>query len=701
MGQETGPTRGVPNRLSRETSPYLLQHQWNPVDWYPWGEEAFARARAEDKAILLSVGYSACHWCHVMERESFEDPAIADLMNRHFVSVKVDREERPDVDAIYMEAVQSMTGHGGWPMTVFLTPEGLPFYGGTYFPPQDRHGLPGFPRLLESVAEFYREHRGQTEEMGRRMVDRLREAGRARPGGDLLTRDVLDAAFPALQGQFDPAHGGLGRAPKFPQPMTFDFLLRYWRRTGAPDALSMVRRTLDQMARGGIYDQLGGGFHRYSVDGAWLVPHFEKMLYDQSQLVRLYLHAWQATGEPVYRRVVEETLDYVLREMTHPAGGFFSTQDADSEGEEGRFLLWDEAEVRAVLDSEGARAALLYWGLGDGPNFEGRNILFVPRERDEVARALGHTRERLDALVADARARLFAARERRVKPGRDEKVLAGWNGMMLRAFAEAAAVLDRADYREAAERNAAFLLAQLRPQGRLLRSWKDGQAKLLGYLEDHAMVADGLLALYEATFDRGWLEGSRAIADAMLALFWDPDAEAFFDTGADHEALVVRPRSLFDSAVPCGTSVAADVLLRLALLLDEPAYERPALSALRAVLSLMTRYPSGAGRFLSALDFYLGPPVEVAIVWPSGPLPAADVSAAALAREAFHRYLPSRVMAGAAEPETGGVALLAGKVARDGRPTAYVCERYACQAPTTEAAELGRQLDRRAGDRTA
>jgi len=693
MAKETG----SPNRLSRESSPYLLQHQWNPVDWYPWGEEAFARARAEDKPILLSVGYSACHWCHVMERESFEDPAIADLMNRHFVSVKVDREERPDVDAIYMDAVQSMTGHGGWPMTVFLTPEGHPFYGGTYFPPQDRHGLPGFPRLLESVADFYREHRGQTEDMGRRMVDRLREASHLRPAGDLLTPAALATAFQGLRGQFDPAHGGLGRAPKFPQPMTFDFLLRHWRRTGATEALAMVRQTLDAMARGGIYDQLGGGFHRYAVDERWLVPHFEKMLYDQSQLARLYLHAAQATGEPAYRRVVEETLDYVLREMTHPTGGFFSTQDADSEGEEGRFFLWDEAEVRAVLDPEAARAALLYWGLADGPNFEGRNILFRPRDRDEAARALGQSPERLEAVIADARTRLFAVRERRIKPGRDEKVLAGWNGMMLRALAEAAAALDRSDYRQAAERNAAFLLAELRPAGRLLRTWKDGQAKLLGYLEDHAMVADGLLALYEATLDRRWLDASHALADAMLRLFWDPDAEAFFDTGTDHETLVVRPRSLLDSAVPCGTSVAADVLLRLAVLLDEPAYERPALSALRAVLPLMTRYPSGAGRFLSALDFYLGPPVEIALVWPSGPVPARENPAAALAREASHRYLPTRVMAGAPESEAAGVALLAGKVAREGRPTAYVCERYACQAPTTEPAELARQLDERAG----
>jgi uncharacterized protein YyaL (SSP411 family) len=686
------------NRLARETSPYLLQHQHNPVDWYPWGPEAFERARAEGKPLLLSVGYSACHWCHVMERESFEDPAIAGLMNQSFVNVKVDREERPDVDAIYMQAVQALTGRGGWPMTVFLTPEGVPFYGGTYFPPQDRHGLPGFPRVLDAVAAFYRDQPDRTAQMGKELLDRLRQSAEVRPSGELLTRDLLDEARRGLRREYDPRHGGLGGAPKFPQPMAFDFLLRHWHRTGAEDALAMVRQTLTRMARGGIYDQLGGGFHRYAVDQVWLVPHFEKMLYDQSQLARLYLHAWLCTGEAEYRRVCVETLDYVVREMTHPAGGFYSTQDADSEGEEGKFFLWDAGEMQAVLEADEARVALRYWGVLDGANFEGRNILHVPREPDEVATTLGLARPELDTLLARARAKLFLAREPRVKPGRDEKVLAAWNGMMLRAFAEAAAALQRPDYRAVAEANAGFLLAALRrPDGRLLRTWKDGQAKLLGYLEDYAMVADGLLALHEATGGARWLEAARELADELVRLYWDPGAEAFFDTGADHEALIVRPRSLFDSAVPCGSSVAADLLLRLAALDGDPARERLGLAAIRAVAPLMGRHPSGFGRFLSALDFHLGSPLEVALVWPDGP-GAPDL--APLLRELHSRYLPSRVVAGAPESGVARLALLAGKTARGGRPTAYLCERHACQAPTGDPAELGRQLDgrgRRAG----
>jgi uncharacterized protein YyaL (SSP411 family) len=684
----------TPNRLAGETSPYLLQHQYNPVDWYPWGEEALGRARREDKPVLLSVGYSACHWCHVMERESFEDPDIARLMNERFVSVKVDREERPDVDSIYMQAVQAMTGHGGWPMTVFLTPDGVPFYGGTYFPPADRHGMPGFPRVLEAVSEFYREKRGEAVQVGRELLERLRQAERVRAGRDLLTPQILDAAYQGLRAEFDSHHGGLGRAPKFPQPMAFDFLLRYWRRRELPEALQMVRHTLTRMARGGIYDQLGGGFHRYSVDQVWLVPHFEKMLYDQAQLVLLYLQAWQATGDPEYRRVTEETLDYVVREMTHPGGGFYSTQDADSEGEEGKFFLWDQVEIEALLDPDAARAALQYWGVADGPNFEGRSILHVPRDPGEAATALGVTPDRLAELIRGARATLFAHREGRIKPGRDEKVLAGWNGMMLRAFAEASRALGRPDYLRVAERNAEFLLSALVVDGRLLRTWKDGRAKLLGYLEDHAMVADGLLALHEATLDRQWLDAARRLGEAMLDLFWDPEAEGFFDTGRDHEALVVRPRSLFDSAVPCGSSVAADVLLRLAVLTGSESFERRGVDTIRSVAPLMGRYPSGFGRFLGALDFHLGSPVEVAVVWAQDSAPA---DREPLVGEVFRRYLPNRVVTGAVEGAGGDLPLLAGKRAFGGRPTAYVCERYACQAPTTEAATLGGQLDGRGG----
>ena len=680
------------NRLAAETSPYLLQHAHNPVDWYPWSPEAFELARRADKPVLLSVGYSACHWCHVMERESFENDEIAALMNQLFVSIKVDREERPDVDQIYMQAVQSMTGRGGWPMTVFLTPDGVPFYGGTYFPPEDRHGMPAFPRLLRSIADAYHSRRGEVLEAGRQLVEAMGQSGRLTASSNLLSRDVLLRAYMGLGGEFDERDGGLGQAPKFPQPMTWEAVLRVGRRAGDARGLEMLQLTLDRMARGGIYDQLGGGFHRYSVDGQWLVPHFEKMLYDNAQLASLYLHGWLATGEPLYRRVAEETLDYVQREMTHPAGGFYSAQDADSEGVEGKFFVWSPDEIRAVLgDPALARAALAYWGVDDGPNFEGHSILFVPRDPQEVAGALGITGDALTTAIARARALLYAEREKRVHPGLDDKVLASWNGLMLAAFAEAAAVLGRADYLAVAVRNADFLNRQMVRDGRLLRSWKDGQARITGYLEDYSMVGTGLLALYEATFDRRWLDESRRLADEALRLFWSADRETFFDTGHDQEALVVRPRNLFDNAVPSGTSVAIDWLLRLAVILGEERYETIALAALRPMADLMQRYPSGFGRYLSALDFHLGPVAEVALVW----RPGEERAVAPLLDTVFGRYQPNRVVVGAAEgdPAGAGLPLLAGRGSVGGRPTAYVCRHYVCQLPVTEPDALARQLD--------
>ncbi len=678
------------NRLSRETSPYLLQHAHNPVDWYPWSPEAFERARREDKPVLLSVGYSACHWCHVMERESFEREEIAALMNELFVNIKVDREERPDVDQIYMQAVQSMTGHGGWPMTVFLSPDGVPFYGGTYFPPEDRHGLPAFPRLIQAVAEAYRSRRGEVVESGRQLIEAMRQHERLRQSASLLTDDILMTAYQALVQEFDEREGGVGQAPKFPQPMNWEFVLRFWKRTGNPRALDMARLTLTKMARGGMYDQLGGGFHRYSVDAHWLVPHFEKMLYDNAQLASLYLHAWLATGDAEYRRITEETLDYILREMAHPAGGFFSAQDADSEGEEGKFFVWSDDELRAALpDAEMARAALAYWGVSGGPNFEGRNILCVPREPAAVAEELGLSPDRLAGLIAGARKILFAIRDRRVHPGLDDKVLASWNGLALAAFAEAGRALDRPDYTAAAVKSGEFLTSAMLNGGRLLRSWKDGQARIKGYLEDYAMVGAGLLALYEATFDRRWLEESRRLAEGALSLFWDAEKEIFFDTGADQEALVVRPRNLYDNAVPSGSSVAIDWLLRLAVFFGEERYEPLALKALRPMADLMGRHPSGFGRYLTALDFHLGPVAEVALVLPAGP-----EDAASLVREIFGRYLPNRVVVGAAQgsPAAAGMPLLTDRPAVDGRPTAYLCRRFVCQAPVTDPQALARQL---------
>src|SRR5262245_26323034 len=664
------------NRLAHETSPYLLQHAHNPVDWYPWGEEAFERARREEKPILLSVGYSACHWCHVMERESFENPTIAGRMNEHFVNVKVDREERPDVDQIYMQAVQSMTGHGRWPMTVFLAPDGRPFYGGTYYPPVPRHGMPSFPQLLEAIANAWQERRGEVLQSSEQITGELNRAERLRGASRLLTDEVLFSAFQGIGAQFDERLGGLGGAPKFPQPMIWEFVLRFWKRSGNPHARDMVTTTLTRMARGGIYDQLGGGFHRYSVDAEWLVPHFEKMLYDNAQLASLYLHASLAFGAPEYRRVCEETLDYVLREMTDPAGGFYSAQDADSEGEEGKFFVWTADEIRAVLGAD-AETALAYWGVDRGPNFEGKSILWVPGEPDP---------ER----IAPMRRRLFETREPRVRPLRDDKVLAAWNGLMCRAFAEAGRALGRADYVAVAARNAAFVLDAMRADGRLLRTWKAGRAKLKGYLEDYAMVAAALLDVYEATFERRWLDEARRLADDMLGLFWDESVEGFFDTGADHEALIVRPRNIFDNAVPSGSAVALETLLRLREFTGEDGYWMKGVAGLRSMADLMSRHPTGFGRFLCAHDFNLGPITEVALVWPD------DDVAGPLTAEVLGRYLPNRVVVGGAagDPDAArGVPLLEGRQAIGGKATAYVCRNFACDLPVSEVDALARQLD--------
>jgi len=676
------------NRLANETSPYLLQHANNPVDWHPWGEVALAKARAEDKPILLSIGYSACHWCHVMEHESFEDEQIAGLMNQLFVNIKVDREERPDLDSIYMSAVQALTGRGGWPMTMFLTPDGAPFYGGTYFPPQDRGHMPGFPRVLRSVAEAYRTRRAEVGKSAEQLTAML---GRqvAPQASQYLAPELLDQALRALLPQFDMQEGGLGGAPKFPQPMALEFLLRSYRRTGSPEALAAAQLTLDKMACGGIYDQLGGGFHRYSVDAVWLVPHFEKMLYDNAQLARVYLQAYQVTGEPLFRRVVEETLEYVRCEMTDPGGGFYSTQDADSEGEEGKFFVWTPQEIEAVLGGEDARLLCAYFDVTEQGNFEHHTILRVAASVEAVALTLGVDPAGAQAVIERGRRGLFEARERRVKPGRDEKVLTAWNGLMLRAFAEAAVALDRDDYREQARRNAEFVLANLRRDGRLLRTWKDGQAKLNGYLEDYACFADGLLSLYEATFDPRWLAEARSIADVMIEQFADDSAGGFYVTGKDHERLVSRPKDLFDNATPSGNSVAAEALLRLGLLSGQGLYREAAERVLRLLGVIAAQHPAAFGRLLCALDFYLGSPKEIAIV---GQPDAADT--ASLTRTVFSRYAPNKVVAGcapnAAPPD---IPLLADRPARNGKATAYVCQNYVCQAPATTPEELARQLE--------
>ncbi len=679
------------NRLANETSPYLLQHKENPVDWYPWGEEALLRAREEDKPVLLSVGYSACHWCHVMERESFEDEETARMMNEHFVNIKVDREERPDIDSIYMAAVQALTRHGGWPMTVFLTPDGAPFYGGTYFPPVPSRGMPSFQQLLLGIAEAYENRREEVLQSATSVRDFLRAStAAAMPQAEATGAELLDRAASALLSQLDRRFGGFGAAPKFPQAMNLEVLLRHHHRTGDRSALDGVQLTLRSMANGGIYDQLGGGFARYSVDAYWLVPHFEKMLYDNALLSRLYLETYQATKDAFYRRIAEETLDYVLRDMTSEEGGFYSAEDADSEGVEGKFYVWTPGELQTLLDPDEADLAVRYWDVTQRGNFEGKNILHVPLPPEAVAEEFGLSPEGLRKRITEIRNKLFVARERRVRPGRDEKILAAWNGLMLRSLALAARVTGREDYLEAAVRNATFIVEKMKEGGRIHRSYKDGRARFNGYLEDYAMVAHGLIALYEATFEARWLVEADALMEAVSELFWDEEVRAFFDTPADHEELVTRPRDVYDNAAPSGTSVATDVLLGLSLFLDRADYRQRAEDILGELAGGMEKIPGAFGRLLCALDFATAQPREIAIV---GDQAAADTGA--LLDTVFSAYLPNKVVAGRDpdDDEAGGlIPLLEGRTARENKATAYVCVGYSCQTPTADPEELTRQL---------
>ncbi|MDT7542624.1 MAG: uncharacterized protein QOE33_2528 [Acidobacteriota bacterium] len=681
------------NRLAGETSPYLLQHAHNPVDWNPWDDEALARSRAEDKPILLSIGYSACHWCHVMERESFENEEIARVMNENFVNIKVDREERPDLDQIYMNAVQMMTGHGGWPLTVFLTPDLIPFYGGTYFPPVDRHNIPGFPRVLVGIAQAYRSDPEGVTQTASSILGELRRMGAARESSDALNTQLLDSAASGIRRTFDPRHGGFGSAPKFPAPMSLEFLLRIYQRTGDEEFLKIVTHTCRKMAEGGMYDQLGGGFHRYSTDARWLVPHFEKMLYDNAQLSRLYLHVWQVTKDEFFRRVAIETCEYVAREMTDESGGFYSTQDADSEGVEGKFFVWSRAEIAKLLGAEDARLFCALYDVTKEGNFEGENILNVPRPVEDVARELNVSVAQLLEAAKRGRRVLFETRERRVKPGRDEKMIAAWNGMMLASFAEAASILEREDFRPIAERNAEFLLDKLRDGSRLLHVYKDGHAKHHAFLDDYAHVAEGLLTLYETTGSIRWLRESIALTDAFVEEFWDEEDGGFYYTGASGEKLIVRHKDYFDNATPSGNSVAAETLLRLSVLTEREDYERKAITVFRLVRDAADRYPSAFGRLLSALDFHLATPNEIVIVGDSS-----DPATRALTHEVWSRYLPNKVIAQASVDEEESaqlVSLLRERKMIEGRPTAYVCENHACQRPVNEPAELALQLETR------
>jgi uncharacterized protein len=674
----------MPNRLANETSPYLLQHADNPVDWHPWSPEALERAKREDRPILLSIGYAACHWCHVMAHESFEDEATAALMNEHFVNIKVDREERPDLDSIYMQAVQAMTGHGGWPMTVFLTPNGEPFYGGTYFPPADRHGMPSFSTVLKSVARAYAEHRDDVE----RSVAQLRQIYRPPPAStraDEVAPNLLEIAHRSIAQRYDATYGGFDSAPKFPQAMALDFLLRHGARTGNPHATDIALSSFRKMARGGIYDQVGGGFARYSVDDQWLVPHFEKMLYDNALLLRLGVHLWLATGDAEVKRVACDTIAWVEREMTSPEGGFYSSLDADSEGHEGKFYVWTESELDELLGEEAA-IVKTYYGVTSEGNFDGANILAVTSEPAMFAAQIGASEKELAEAIEGAKTILYEARSRRVWPARDEKVLAGWNGLMLRAVAEAARVFGHEHFRAMALKNAEFLYREMVRGGRVMRSRKDGSTRIPGFLEDHAAVALGFIAVYELTFDERWIERALEISAAITDFFWDDEARVFFDTARDAEQLITRPRDIGDNAVPAGSSLAADLCLRLAELTGDETLRGRAERVIRPLATALTRHAIAFGYLLGVADMLVRGAVQVAIAGDPE-----DPRFGELARAVASRYVPALVLAGGDPARARAVTLLEDRDA-GGSATAYVCRGFTCELPARDPDSLDQQL---------
>jgi uncharacterized protein YyaL (SSP411 family) len=677
------------NRLAQETSPYLRQHAHNPVDWFPWGDEALARARRQERPIFLSIGYSACHWCHVMEHESFEDPEIGRLLNEHFVSIKVDREERPDLDQIYMAFVQRATGHGGWPMSVFLTPELQPFFGGTYFPPDERYGgqMPSFRRVLLSVIDWWENRRDEVKQSAAAVTGELRDLLRLEPQPGDLDPALLRQVTGQLGRAFDQREGGFGSQPKFPHPTELRLLLRVSRRFNDEHALQMVRLTLDRMAMGGMYDQLGGGFHRYSTDSHWLVPHFEKMLYDNALLTLAYLEAFQATGEPFYREVVQETLAYVRREMTSPEGPFYSTQDADSEGEEGKFFVWSAAEVEEVLGSDVATVFNYVYDVTPEGNWEGKNILHRSKTYEQCARLMKINEPELRRTLNEAKAKLFAVRSHRVWPGRDEKVLTAWNGLMIAAFAQAAQVLDEPVHAKAAVRAADFILRTMRmSDGRLYRTWSSGSAaKLNGYLEDYAYFLDALVSVYETTFEPRWIEAAGDVARVMIEQFWDEAEGGFYFTGRDHEQLIARTKDPHDNATPSGNAMAVTALLRLAKLTGRADLRDKAERTLRLFRGLMEASPMAAGQMLIAYDFDLGPVQEFAVV---GDLVNDETKRVLRAiRGGFRPHKVVALKASGDDKADALLPLLAGK-GSSGSVTTYICENFTCAAPLVGAAAV-------------
>jgi uncharacterized protein YyaL (SSP411 family) len=680
------------NRLAGETSPYLLQHSQNPVDWFPWGPEALAKAKAEDKPIFLSIGYSACHWCHVMERESFENPDIAAMMNERYVNIKVDREERPDLDNLYMAAVQALTGQGGWPMSVFLTPDLEPFYGGTYYPPTDSRGMPGFPRVLLSVERAWKERRDEIINAAGEMAGQLRAAGSIpRSDGELDTK-LLDGASRALGRAFEPIHGGFGSAPKFPHPMDLRVLLRQHARTGDSHALHMVTHSLDKMARGGIYDHLGGGFARYSTDDRWLAPHFEKMLYDNALLSTVYLEAFQVTGDVEYARVARETMDYILGRMTSPEGPFYSTEDADSEGVEGKFYVWSLEEVQKVLGLERAKEFASVYDVSERGNWEHENILNLPRSIAQAAKALGRDEAELRADLATDRAKLLEARGRRIPPGKDTKVLTSWNGLMLGPLAEGSLILDEPRYVEAAEKAAGFLLDTMRmPDGRLLHSYKDEQAKFNGYLDDYANLIDGLTRLFEATGGERWIKAAIELAEVMIDEFHDAEGGGFYYVGKSHESLIARQKDVYDNATPSGNAMASTALARLDALTGRDDFEAIARSTLQSIHLVLEKAPTAAGQSLIALDDLLAPAEEFALI------AGTDPTEFRLALRAIHEKFRSHKVVAPVAIEVSKelselVPLLAERKSRRGEVTSYICKNFACLAPIVGVMALRREL---------
>ncbi len=685
------------NRLIHETSPYLLQHAHNPVEWFPWGSEAFEKARAENKPVVLSIGYSACHWCHVMEHESFEDERIAAVMNEHFVSIKVDREERPDLDHIYQNVIQMLSGQGGWPLTMFLTPDQEPFYGGTYFPPEDRYGRSGFPRVLTAVADAYHHRPGEVTKSIQQIREGLKKLAtfEASPGD--LSPDILTNAARSLANNFDMVHGGFGTQPKFPNPSNLECFLRYWHASGNENFLNMVKLALSKMASGGIYDHLGGGFHRYSVDDRWLVPHFEKMLYDNAQLLPLYLSMYQITRDEFYARVARETLTYIKREMLHSEGGFYATQDADSEGEEGRFFVWAKSDVDALL-GEVSRLFCRYYDITATGNWEhGRNILHLTVSLEQLAKMFNQPLDEVAASIEASKAILFAAREQRVKPFRDEKVLTSWNGLMLSGMVQAYNVLGDVEALQAVRDTITFLHARMLHDGRLLSVYKDGQAKLNSYLDDYAFLSSALLDAFEATFEPAYFDLAQQLTSTMLEEFWDAEQGGFFFTGKSHETLIERTKSVFDQAIPSGTAVATKTLLRFYHYTGKVDYLQHAEQLLRLVRRHMEQQPFGVGSLLTALDFYVQKPQEIVLIGTPG---AEDTQA--MLRAIHQRYIPNKILFHI-DPQHGTAALeaipllrdvLAGKTQVDGKATVYVCHNFTCSLPVTEPDALSTLLAR-------